>query len=201
MQDKDRSRLEKLLNMLGSDFDNERANAGSMIKKMADAANQSVAEYVLTNQRAAPSSGPQYPPRSSWADHAASRAQAQAEREKRWRNEEEHARRRQQWERDEQARREQARQRDQERHEQRRKEAEARRASREPKIFKRPYYGILGRLLDLYQGQFAKLQEFEIDFIEFTLTNHIADRQLIRRNMEMAKAILKSRLEEPDDLI
>jgi hypothetical protein len=42
----DRDRLEKLLGMLGSSFDGERANAGGFIQKMAEKRKQTVVEMV-----------------------------------------------------------------------------------------------------------------------------------------------------------
>lgn len=42
-----RERLAKLLGMLGSDFDGERANAAAMIAKMAKDAKKTVAELVM----------------------------------------------------------------------------------------------------------------------------------------------------------
>lgn len=41
------TRLEKLLGMLGSDFDGERANAALMISNMAKAAGKTIAEFVI----------------------------------------------------------------------------------------------------------------------------------------------------------
>lgn len=43
----DRERLAKLLNMLGSTFDGERANAARLIARMAERKNLSIAEMVL----------------------------------------------------------------------------------------------------------------------------------------------------------
>jgi hypothetical protein len=43
----DRKRLEKLLGMLGSSFDGERANAASMIAALAERNKMTIAEFVL----------------------------------------------------------------------------------------------------------------------------------------------------------
>lgn len=46
----DRGRLEKLLGMLGSEFDGERANAAMMIAKMAQKEGKSIADLCMTGK-------------------------------------------------------------------------------------------------------------------------------------------------------
>lgn len=55
----DRERLKKLLEMLSSDFDGERANAAAMIAKMAKAEGKSIAELCLSRDSSNPYGAPQ----------------------------------------------------------------------------------------------------------------------------------------------
>lgn len=45
----DVARIEKLIGMLGSDFDGERANAAGMLKRLADAQHQSLVELLRSS--------------------------------------------------------------------------------------------------------------------------------------------------------
>lgn len=63
----DKTRLSKLLGMLGSSFDGERANAARMIQTMAEKYKLTINELVDRAHGAAAQSRPQPPPQSSHA--------------------------------------------------------------------------------------------------------------------------------------
>lgn len=184
---KDRDRLEKLLNMLGSDFEGERANAGAMIKKLADRYNVTPAALCLDNRigsttpenpfagadfryggfyggRSRHQTGPRYDGRE--AEEAIRRAAEARERR-----------------RQEEARQEQERQ---------RRQAEAKAKSvRKAKLFPGTYFGLLARLKGIYDANFDDLDDWKLDFIEDVLGRLVADRQMTIREREMAKAVIK----------
>lgn len=58
----EKSRLEKLLGMLGSSFDGERANAARMIAAMADKKKLTITELIYGAAGARPQSAPRQPP-------------------------------------------------------------------------------------------------------------------------------------------
>jgi hypothetical protein len=60
----DRDRVEKLANMLASDFDGERANAGALLARMASELKVTVAELLGLAQAPAAAESPSQPPPS-----------------------------------------------------------------------------------------------------------------------------------------
>lgn len=200
LESKDRDRLEKLLNMLGSPNEGEIGNAGRMIQKMAERYNVTPAVLCLGNpqpqkdpfpgeedinsfrQRHRQSYGTGFQSGGftgrSWGD---------------WR-EQERARQR---EEDRQAQE----RRNQSYHEEREAELraagermareKAKKAGRRPRNWSGSYFGNLGRLKSIYDNQFERLESYQLDFIELVLDNCKADRNLTRRQLDMAKVIIK----------
>jgi hypothetical protein len=200
---KDRDRLEKLLNMLGSPVDGEIANAGRMIQKMATRYNVTPADLCLNNRIG--SAAPEHDHAARWGASpftTSGRRQEQrgpdgrtwddifAERDRRERERQEERARRQQEQRD--------REREEER--QRRQEEARRRAARQPKVLPGRFFGLLARLKAIYESQFDDLDEWKRDFIEDVLGRLVADRQMTIREREMAKAIIKF-TEEAEPLV
>lgn len=218
LETKDREKLEKLLNMLGSPNDGEIGNAGRMIKKMADRYNVTPSELCLGSPQAPRSSshgGQQQPKddpfygagfgsRGRWGNgfgqggYGGHPFGSWAEREReRQRQEDEAFRREQQRKRDEAFHRQREEELRQEG--ERRAREQAKRDARKPRHFGN-YFGLLGRLLAIYQDQFNTLEEWMINFIETVLDSCAADRQMTRRQIDMAKAILKAK-EEAEPLV
>lgn len=222
---KDREKLEKLLNMLGSEFEGERANAGMMIKKMADRYNVTPAELCLTNKGQA---DPQPTVRPGWSRHAyagtpgaeafrrAANAykdrEEQAARAAAWNQFTDRARRareeaqdmRREWERRQEEQEAFHKRREEELREAGRRAAQERAreaAKRRPKAFPGQYFGLLARLKTIYDEQFNGLEDWKIDFIEIVLGSCKADREMTRRQLAMAKAIIKYTEDSEETLI
>lgn len=204
---KDRDRLEKLLNMLGSPVDGEIANAGRMIQKMATRYNVTPADLCLSNRIGSPPpEQPQQQARrpgawgeSPFKNHWSGRSWDDVfqERDERQRGpryepptEEEIRRGQERREAGERMRREQERQ-DGEKARQRRQEEARAKSARKAKSFPGTYYGLLGRLKGIYDNHFDDLESWKLDFIEIVLTHCKADRELTIRQREMAKAVIK----------
>ena len=185
---KDRERLEKLLNMLGSDFEGERANAGAMIKKIADRYNVTPAALCLDNRIGSPT--PEHPQQharrpGTWGESPFARSsdgrswdEVFRERDEQIRRREEEVRRRQ----------EEARQR---RERERRQAEEKAKSARRAKLFPGTFFGLLGRLKGIYETSFDDMDDWKLDFIEDVLGRLHADRQMTIREREMAKAVIK----------
>lgn len=199
---KDRDRLEKLLNMLGSPNEGEIGNAGRMIKKMADRYNVTPADLCLNNRIGSPK--PEHDDlANAFRDMANGfggfrRGSGWQQRGPRYdgREAEEEIRRAQA--RREQAAREEAARQEQDR--QRRQEEARQRAARKPKVLPGRFFGLLARLKTIYESQFDDLDEWKRDFIEDMLGRLVADRQMTIREREMAKAIIKF-TEEAEPLV
>lgn len=194
LDSKDRDRLEKLLNMLGSPVDGEIANAGRMIQKMAERYNVTPGTLCLGN-----------PPSQSRPEPE--RAQSRGERGQRsgpWGTggfEESfgYAFRRAAEQAAKDAEKAAEKRRQQAYHEAR--EAELRKAAaeraaqakakRRPRLFPGNYFGLLARLKMIYDEQFDSLDSWKIDFIEIALESCKADRMMTRRQTDMARAIIK----------
>lgn len=207
---KDRDRLEKLLNMLGSPNEGEIGNAGRMIKKVADRYNVTIATLCLGNPQPPreatdspfsnddiwrhdrdrdPFRGRGFNTRGhwggrSWAEQEEQR-QREAEGEARRRREEEYHR-----QREEALRREG----------ERRAREQAKKDARKRRYFPGAYFGLLGRLKLIYDEQWGGLQPYELDFIETVLDQCKADRMMTRTQVHMAKAIIKQN-EEAEPLV
>lgn len=191
---KDRDRLEKLLNMLGSPVDGEIANAGRMIQKMATRYNVTPADLCLNNRIGSPQ--PEHPQQqarrpgawgeSPFAQHPSGRSWDDVFRDRDEDIRRSNARR----EAGERMRREQERQ-DAEKARQRRQEEVRAKSARKAKAFPGTYYGLLGRLKAIYEDKFDDLDTWKIDFIELVLGDLKADRQMTIRQREMAKAVIK----------
>lgn len=189
---KDRDRLEKLLNMLGSDFEGERANAGAMIKKIADRYNVTPAALCLDNRIG--SAAPEHPQQqarrpgawgeSPFAHHPSGRSWDDVFRER------DEDIRRSQARREEEVRKRQ--QEAQQRRERERRQAEAKAKSvRKAKLFPGTFFGLLARLKGIYEASFDDMDDWKLDFIEDVLGRLHADRQMTIREREMAKAVIK----------
>lgn len=194
---KDRDRLEKLLNMLGSPNEGEIGNAGRMIKKMADRYNVTPAKLCLGNPK---NPDDDIPFGGSYGTGFGARGFSSWAREEARRQAEEDAIRRE----------EAQRKRNEEYHRQREEELRrageraareaAKKAARSRRYFPGSYFGMLGRLKMIYDNQFEGLETYELDFIETVLGSCKADRMMTRTQLHMAKAIVKEN-EQADPLV
>lgn len=215
LEPKDRDKLEKLLNMLGSDFEGERANAGGMIKKMADRYNVTPAALCLDNRIGSASPAFEdvgrrrgYRDPGAWGsarrggygfadfdfnqDEAAERTRRQAEENQRRQQE-------QQRQRDEFHRR-----REEEIREAARKAAQQRQqeeARRKRRYFPGSYFGLLARLKGLYDAKFDTLPDYARDFIETVLDSCRADRMMSTKQRDLGRALLKEFEQQEDPFI
>lgn len=208
---KDRDKLEKLLNMLGSDFEGERANAGGMIKKMADRYNVTPAALCLDNrigsvapEFTSPFTGRGYGTRSTrrsgfWfedfdfnQDEAAERTRRQAEANQR-RQQEQQRQREEFHRRREEEIREAGRRAAQER-----QREEARRKRR---YFPGSYFGLLARLKGVYDAKFDTLPDYARDFMETVLESCRADRMMSTKQRDLGRALLKEFEQQEDPFI
>ena len=195
LEPKDRDRLEKLLNMLGSPVDGEIANAGRMIQKMAERYNITPAELCLgnpkpqqTHQQSDPFAGFGFRTGRAWAEEEyrrnAEAMERQAERDRQRRQEQFHR------EREATLRREA----------ERRRREQAKKDARRPRHFPGAYFGLLARLKMIYDAQFEILENWQLDFIETVLESCKADRMMTRLQRDKAKAMIKAR-EESEPLV
>ena len=188
---KDRDRLEKLLNMLGSPVDGEIANAGRMIQKMATRYNVTPADLCLNNRIG--SAAPEHPQQqarrpgawgeSPFARHPSGRSWDDVFRER-------DTETRERYEAGERMRRAREAREAEEARQRRQEEARAK-SARKAKHFPGSYFGLLGRLKGIYDNHFDDLESWKLDFIEIVLTHCKADRELTIRQREMAKAVIK----------
>lgn len=208
LDSKDRDRLEKLLNMLGSPNDGEIANAGRMIKKIADRYNATPAVLCLGNPKNPDNDipfGGSYGTgfgargRDPFGDGRSWGGRSWADRERERQRQEDEERRR-----DEQRRRDEAYHREREeelrREGERRAREQAKRDARKRRYFPGSYFGLLGRLKLIYDEQFEGLEPYKADFIETVLESCKADRMMTRTQLHMAKAIVKEN-EEAEPLV
>lgn len=214
LEPKDRERLEKLLNMLGSPNEGEIGNAGRMIQKMATRYNVTPAVLCLGNPTPPrqpqeedldsfrrrhrtsygnpfedPTQGFGY--RTSGFRTGRSWAEQEAERMAREQREKAEADQRKRNE-DYHARRE----------EELRKAGEeaVKKSKRRPRNFSGTYFGLLSQLKTIYDDQFATLETYILDYIELLLDTCTADRMMTRQQMNIAKAIIKEH-QEPEPLV
>lgn len=211
LEPKDRDKLEKLLNMLGSDFEGERANAGGMIKKMADRYNVTPAALCLDNrigsaapEFTSPFTGRGYGTRSARRsgfgfedfdfnqDEAAERTRRQAEENQRRQQEQQRQREEFHRRREEEIREAAARMRRQ------RQQEEARRKRR---YFPGSYFGLLARLKGLYDAKFDTLPDYARDFMETVLESCRADRMMSTKQRDLGRALLKEFEQQEDPFI
>ncbi len=201
LEPKDRDRLEKLLNMLGSPNEGEIGNAGRMIQKMAERYNVTPATLCLGNPQPPQSEQPKqdytrdrygnfhangFTGRSwnasgggpwggrSWADEEMERQQQEMRREKERRDAKFHE------DREAELRAAAAK----------RAREQANKEARKRRHFG-SYFGLLARLKAVYDEQFEGLENWQLDFIEIVLTECKADRMMTTRQRDMAKALLK----------
>jgi len=203
LEPKDRDRLEKLLNMLGSPVDGEIANAGRMIQKMAQRYNITPAELCLGNPKPqqSPFGGHQSDPFAGFGFHTSGGRAGRAWAEEEYRRNAEAMER--QAERDRQRRQEQFhrnREATLRREAERRQREQAKKEARRPRHFPGAYFGLLARLKMIYDAQFEILENWQLDFIETVLESCKADRMMTRLQRDKAKAMIKAR-EESEPLV
>ena len=209
---KDRDRLEKLLNMLGSPNEGEIGNAGRMIQKMATRYNVTPATLCLGNpvdpatpqREANPWPGPGGFARGSWGsarrggfgfadfdfnqDDVREQAAAnERRRQERERQREEFHRRREEEIKEAGRRAAQERQREE--------------ARRKRRYFTGSYFGLLSRLKGLYDNRFDALPDYARDFIETVLDSCRADRMMTTKQRDLGRALLKEFEQQEDPFI
>lgn len=213
---KDREKLEKLLNMLGSDYEGERANAAGMIKKMADRYNVTPADLCLKTTGVGSSRASEHRADASRYSYGGQQARRAAPDEsdftKAWPNFGDDWRAYRAQERERQRQDDEAIRREQREAFHRRREEELREAGRRAaqerakpkrvrKDFGGTYFGLLARLKAIYDNQFETAEDWKLDFIETVLRDCRADRQLTSRQRDMAKAILKYTEQDQEPLV